>query len=130
MYVCTIPAAPPSLNVWMRWHWAKQEREKQKWWEMVWAIINEKGNKCPRGLEAIEVHAVITVTTKRGRDSDNFLTPLNKWTQDALTSAGVVPDDTADRCTFYPPKLAPGKVESTLLMIEEVRREHEQSGED
>lgn len=116
-YICTVPAVAPSLNEWKHWHWAKQSREREAFQTMLWAVLNEKGNRCPRGLERVEIHAVVGFTVERGRDSDNFLTPLNKWTQDVLTDMGVIPDDTADRCTFYPPALVVGPSEQTVLMI-------------
>lgn len=116
-YACTIPAVPPSLNEYKRWHWARQERERKAWQEMVWAVLNETGHRCPRGLEQVDVRAVLYFQTKRRRDSDNYGAVLAKWTQDVLVREGVIPDDTADRCTFYPPGIQTGASEQTFLVI-------------
>ena len=115
-YVCRLPVLPPSLNVWRHWHWAKQDRERKAFQTMLWAVLNEKGNKCPRGLEAVDLHAVLCFPTKRGRDSDNYGAVLWKWVQDTLTQEGVIPDDTADRCTAHAPQLLQGP-ETTMLLI-------------
>lgn len=118
VYICTIPAVAPSLNEWRKWHWAKQSRERKAFQEMAWAVLNEKGNKAPRGLEAVEIHAVLMFREDRRRDSDNFGAVLAKWLQDSLTQLGIIPDDTADRCTFYPPKIVKGDKALTLITIE------------
>lgn len=116
-YVCRIPAVPPSLNVYTRLHWNKQAKVREAFQEQVWAVINEKGNRCPRGLERVELRAVIQFTDHRKRDSDNFGSMLWKFTQDVLTREGVIPDDTADRCHALPPKLVVGAVEQTVLIV-------------
>lgn len=119
-YTCTVPRVAPSLNVWMRWHWARRERERQAFqWDLM-AVLNEKGNRCPRGLERVRIRAVIACPVERRRDKDNFGAVLAKWVQDQLVRSGVIPDDTADRCTFMPPVLTVGESENTILVIEEV----------
>lgn len=117
-YVCTIPSLPPSLNEWSRMHWAQRRLLRDDFQRELWAVLNEKGNRCPRGLERIEVRAVLTFGKKRRRDSDNFGAVLAKWTQDVLVREGVIPDDTADRCTFYPPGIVIGEEEGTLIVVE------------
>jgi hypothetical protein len=114
-----VPGVPLSLNEYTRLHWAKQKRAREEFQTMLWAVFNEKGNRAPRGLQAIDVRAVITFDTDRGRDSDNYGSVLAKWTQDVLVSLGVIPDDTADRCTFYPPVLCVGAEPSTFIVISE-----------
>ena len=116
-YVCSIPTTPPSLNVYKRMHWAQQQKGQRAWQEMLQAVLNEKGNRCPRGLNRIDIYAVIGFRLNRRRDSDNFLTPLNKWTQDYLVGLGVIPDDTSEHCTFHPPSIVIGPEEQTVLMV-------------
>lgn len=124
-HVYSIPTVPPSLNVWKRMHWSAQEKARLQWQESLWALLNEAGNKCPRNLERVRIRAVLTFTTRRRRDSDNFLTPMNKWTQDALVNLGIIPDDTHDRCTFEPPGIVVGPSEQTFLVIEGKNRTEE-----
>jgi hypothetical protein len=117
-YTLFIPGVPPSLNEYKRMHWGEQERRRKAFQQMVWAVLNEKGNRCPRGLERIVVRAVLTFPVDRRRDSDNYGAVLAKWVQDVLVREGVIPDDTADRCTFYPPGIITGETEHTFLVIE------------
>lgn len=117
VYHCTIPLVAPSLNVWMRMHWSKQERARKEFQDALWAVLNEKGNRCPRGFGRVKIRAVLTFKDHRRRDSDNFGAVLAKWTQDVLVREGVIPDDTADHCTFYPPGIVTGDGEHTFLVI-------------
>ena len=117
-YVCTIPSVPPSNNIYQRMHWSKRERVRREFQEQLWAVLNEKGNRCPRGLQRVELRAVLHFTERRRRDSDNFGATLWKFVQDVLVSEGVIPDDTADRCTAYPPGILLAQSEHTLLVIQ------------
>jgi hypothetical protein len=119
LFVCSLPVTPPSLNKYTRMHWAAKKRVREAFQEEVWAAINGACNKerCPRGLEAVELRAVLTFPVIRGRDSDNYGATLWKFVQDVLTRQGVIPDDTADRCTGYPPRIVVGEKEGTLLML-------------
>lgn len=118
-YVFTVPVVPVSGNKYQRMHWAAQQRVREAFQEQVWAAINTKGNRCPRGLESIEIHSVIQHTIRRRRDSDNYANTLNKWLQDVFVREGVIPDDTADRCTAHPPSLCVGNIEQTLVIVGE-----------
>jgi len=120
-YVCTIPSVPPSNNVYQRLHWAKRERVRKEFQEQLWAVLNEKGNRCPRGLERVELKAVLHFTERRRRDSDNFGATLWKFVQDMLVREGVIPDDTADRCTSYAPGILLAESEYTLLVVQPCR---------
>lgn len=117
-YVLTLPAIAPSLNVWRKWHWTKQGREKEAFQELVWGLLNEKGNRCPRGFDEVEIHSVLMFKVNRRRDSDNFGAVLYKWFQDVLVQQKVIPDDTSDRCTSHPPKIIIGEKEQTTLMLQ------------
>lgn len=117
-YVFTIPVVPPSLNVYTRLHWSKQKKLREEFQEQVWASINEHGNRCPRGLEKVELHAVIQFPDARRRDSDNFGATLWKLVQDVLVRDGVIPDDSHDRCTAHPPKLMVGRKPLTVVTLE------------
>lgn len=117
-YVCTIPAVPLSLNVYTRMHWAAKARAREAFQEQVWGEVNKAGNRCPRGLDRIEIHSVIQFTDARRRDSDNYGAVLNKWVQDVLVDCGVISDDTHDKCRALPPKIVVGDVEQTVLIFE------------
>lgn len=116
-YVCTIPAVPPSFNVYNRLHWAQKRKQRDEWGWMLQVVLGEKGNRCPRGLESVELRAVVQFTTGRRRDSDNYSMPLWKWTQDALVRLGIIPDDTHERCHSLPPKIVTGDREQTVLIV-------------
>ena len=122
VYVLSLPYAPPSLNDWMRWHWAKQERERQKFQEDVNFLLREKGNVCPRPLAApLFLRAVVMRPGARRRDSDNYATPLFKWLQDVLVLARYLPDDTADIVRYESPAVVAAPREMTIVTFE--RRE-------
>ena len=117
-YVCTIDAVPLSLNVYQRMNRWDRTTAKYEWQRLVNAAINKKGNVCPRGFERVELHAVIQFKTNRGRDGDNYATPLWKWTQDEMVRCHVISDDTHDKCRALPPKIVVGDVEQTVLIFE------------
>jgi adenosylmethionine-8-amino-7-oxononanoate aminotransferase len=119
IYAVAVPYAPPSFNDYDKWPGWKQREQKRKWQADMLALLNEKGNKAPRGLQKVRLRSVITFTVTRGRDADNYTMPLYKWSQDALVLAGVLVNDTADHCTFLPPVLIVGQSECTFLTIEE-----------
>jgi hypothetical protein len=113
-----LPVTPPSLNKYIRMNRYAQKRVREAFQTEVWAAISgATGDRCPRGLQAVELRAVLTFPVVRGRDSDNYGATLWKFVQDVLTAQGVIPDDTADRCTGYPPRIEVGEREQTLLML-------------
>lgn len=117
VYVCTIPGVPVSLNEWQRMHWARQERERARWQEMVWAVLSEKGNKCPRGLARIELRAVLVFPRGARRDASNFGAVLWKLTLDVLVREKVIPDDTARYVECREPRIVSGERAATVLMV-------------
>lgn len=120
-YSIVIPATPPSLNRWTRMSPYLQRKEKREWQTLVMAAINEKGNVCPRGLNRIEVNAVMVFKLNRNRDADNFGYLLGKWTQDVLVRQGVIPNDTPDHCVFVQPvMLIVGDRDCTFISIKEL----------
>lgn len=121
-YILTIPYAPPSLNDWMRWHWARQERERERFQRDVHLLLREKGNVCPRPLAIpLFLRAVVMRPGVRRRDSDNYATPLFKWLQDVLVLARYLPDDTADLVRYESPAVVAAPREMTIVTFE--RRE-------
>jgi hypothetical protein len=131
LYTCTIPAIAPSYNEHQRWPLHRQLSEKAAFQMAVMAVLSEKGNKCPRGLQHVTLRAVVTVGpswlrfacreggVERQRDGDNYGSILAKWTQDQIVRCGVIPDDTPEYCTFIlPPGIVVGTVQQTFLSIE------------
>jgi uncharacterized protein YeaO (DUF488 family) len=118
IYVCSFPEMAPSMNEWKKWHWAKQERERKAFQTVCEAELTRKGNKCPRGFDRVEVHAVLMYPSGARRDSDNAGAVLKKWFQDSLVHCGIIPDDTHDRCDFHTPKIMTGAKPMTLITIE------------
>lgn len=117
-YVFSVPGLPPSLNEFQRWNLMKRVRLKHEWQAMIWPLLCEKGNVCPRPLNTpVELRAVLIFTTNRRRDSDNFGAVLWKWTQDVLEMRGYVPNDSHDLVKSYPPGFALGRRECTVITI-------------
>lgn len=117
-YDLVVPVVPPSFNEYLRWHWAKQSREREEWQKYIWAYLNERGHRCPRGAARVELHAVLFFDKKRRRDSDNFSMPLWKWTQDALVHNKIILDDNAERCTSHVPKIVSGEKLMTVVSLD------------
>jgi len=119
-YVLTIPATAPSFNEWRRWHWSKQERERISFQDLVWPLLCEKGNVCPRPLKPpVVLRAVVSRPLERRRDSDNAGMPMWKWIQDLLVMRGYLADDTHDLVTSMPPRIVVGERAQTVVLIEE-----------
>jgi hypothetical protein len=114
----TIPIVPISLNEYARLHWRDRDRARGEFQMVLRSAFN--AGRLARGLQAVEIHSVIVFPTVRGRDSDNYGAVLAKWTQDVLVEIGVLPNDTADRCTSFPPKIVVGRRPTTFLEISEV----------
>ena len=117
-YICTLPYTPPSQNEYTNWHWAKKKRWHDQFQADLWAVMNQKGNVISRGHEGAEISSVLTFVVIRGRDSDNYSMPMNKAIQDVLVQGGVIPNDTADRCTSRVPGIVVGPEEGTLIVLE------------
>ena len=117
-YTFTIPSVPPSLNVYNHLHWSVRERYRKDFQDEAWAVLNEKGNRAPRGLERIDLRAVLYFTVHRRRDGDNYGAVLFKWLQDVLVREGVIPDDTADRCTSHSPAISVSDHEGCFVVME------------
>jgi hypothetical protein len=96
-------------------------RAKKEWQGMLAAVLNEKGNRCPRapeGFARVELRSVLYFTSGRRRDGDNYSMPLWKWTQDVLVSYRVIPDDSHERCRAHAPGLVQATEPQTLITIE------------
>jgi hypothetical protein len=86
-----IPEIPPSLNVWLTWHWSKQNRYKHDLYDAVSALV--MAYKLPKVK-----FAYITITyyfkTRQRRDIvDNF---CPKFLCDSLVNGGLLEDDRSD----------------------------------
>jgi hypothetical protein len=119
LYVFTIPALPPSFNDWKGWPEGKKMRLRDEWKSMVLALVREKGNVAPRGIERATLRAVLFFATNRRRDHDNYHMPLWKWTQDQLVDSKVLVRDDHERLIAMPPGIVVGGPERTLVTIEE-----------
>jgi len=117
-YTLTIPGIPPSLNVWKRMSMFPAARAQKAFQDAAWACLNEKGNKCPRGLERVDLRAVVYFTVARRRDGDNYGSVLWKWFQDVLVREGVIPDDTPAHVLAHQPVWSVGGSEQTFVVIE------------
>lgn len=81
----TIPAIPPSLNTWSRWHWTRRAEVKQKWKLLVSNAVGRH--------RVYTVPVVITIIyrfpSQHRRDLDNY---APKFILDGLVG-GLLPDD-------------------------------------
>jgi hypothetical protein len=119
-YVLTIPATAPSFNDWKTWHWTRQDRERKAFQALVWPLLYEHGNVCPRPLiPPVTLRAVVMRPLERRRDKSNFGAILWKWFEDVLVIRGFLADDTHDLVTSLPPKILVAAVAMTIVTIEE-----------
>lgn len=107
-----IPEVPPSLNVWMRWHWAKQAKYKKNLTEAVKALA--LAMRLPRHKRAV-VQVIYYFGTERHRDADNM---APKFLLDALVQGGMLEDDRAEWIELPEPgfEVAPGKVRTEVFI--------------
>ena len=94
-----VPQIPPSLNVWMRWHWSKQQRYKQELTDAIRGLV--MAMRLPR-YRLATVQIIYYFSTVRRRDADN-MTP--KFVLDALVRGGVLEDDRADWIKLPEPRM-------------------------
>ncbi len=132
-YVCSVPAVPPSFNEYARWSLDQKLRAKGEWHRILGAVLNEKGNRCPRGPEGfarIELRSVICITNGRRRNCDNRSVPLWKWTQDVLVSYRVITDDSREHCLVHAPGFVLAGEPRTLITIEAAESPESSIGEE
>ena len=79
---------PPSVNVYMRWHWTKRKNVTEMWHWLVKAAL--KGEK-PQFKHPV-VRSEYYFTDNRERDTGNY---IPKFAIDALVKEGVI---TGDSC--------------------------------
>ena len=113
----TIPTTPPSINPYQHKHWAIRKRVKDEWVEMIWGYLKEQGH--PKNCRHVHVSAYITFKNKRVRDASNYASTLYKFLDDALVTAGVIPDDTAQYISHDEPVLRVGDRAETVIEIRE-----------
>lgn len=100
VYTITLNQVPPSMNPVLRNHWALRDAANNSWYnELGWLA-----KKLPRGVKHVYLAFEIFSATNRRRDADNPLAA--KFTQDALVKIGVIPDDTPEYVTSFPPKIS------------------------
>lgn len=91
---------PVSLNQRKQWHWSVVATEKERWEQIIWAIILEAGRPV---FSRPVVQVTFYFPDNRPRDpQDNYMSW--KALTDGLTRAGVIPDD----CWQHTKVLAPG----------------------
>lgn len=115
----TIYDTPPSINTYQHKHWGAKKHIKEYWMGMIFDLLNEHGNKCPKHLDHVHVSATITFTTNHRRDAFNYASTLYKFLDDALVYAKVIPDDTAEYITHDEVVLKVGKEKRTEVEIKE-----------
>lgn len=108
-----LPETPPSLNViagrGSRWAWSRAKRRWQT--ELGMLLLAER---LPRGLQRVEVSAVLTFPTRRRRDAGNHRALVEKALGDALVEGGWLPDDTPEHFDFGAVTFALGHRRTTI----------------
>lgn len=117
-YTFTIPSVPPSLNEWKRMSMFPAARAQKAWQAEAWAVLNEKGNRAPRGCSHITLRSVLTFAHNRRHDPTNYGSVLYKWLTDVLVREGVIPDDTQEYVACIEPVIIVGTSEHTFLTME------------
>jgi len=88
MIKLTIPYVPVSLNVWMRWHWAKRKKLSQQW---EWDLVALK----PLPYFTSKAKVKITLMHSRFYDKDNAYGAC-KVLVDAMKKQRMIVDDSAE----------------------------------
>jgi len=103
--IITIPYTPISMNRQERMHWTKWHKEKKQWIHDVFYLVKEYGKSIPMHRKHIWItKIVITFSKIRSRDESNYEPMIIKPLADALVSARIIANDTAQYIT------RPGKV--------------------
>lgn len=98
-YVLVIPDVPPSLNAFMRKHWAAQKQARMN---LYLLLRNAKiSEDVPDAVGRRRIRIRVTFPTAARRDPDNYLKVL----LDALVSSEALYDDSDRWCTAEMPVL-------------------------
>ncbi len=100
MYAITLNQTPPSWNRIQGEHWRYRHSLKNEWAEEFGWLAT----KIPKNVKHIYLAGEIFYGIRVKRDADNPL--IWKFTQDALVTAGIIPDDTPEFVTTFKPKLS------------------------
>ena len=113
----TIPSTPPSINTYMHKHWKVKDNIKQEWVKDIFYQLKQTGHL--KNCRHVHVSAVITFKDNRIRDASNYASTLHKFLDDALVTAGMIPDDTAQYISHDEPVLRVGDKACTVIEIKE-----------
>ncbi len=108
----TIPAVPPSVNVWSRQHWSQRARMIREWRGLVGMFAPRRGPKAPE----VRVPAAVTLEFVTRQDADNCA----KAVLDGLVYHGFLLDDGprgVSSLTLTARRVAKGEVESTRILL-------------
>ena len=111
-WTLTIPAVPPSANVFMRWHWSRRHRLKSQWPVLVSYALARVAIPKARGKRRVR----IVITRRRLIDPANLHLAVDKLLFDDLVSRGILLDDSA-RWLDYDVEQRVGGEECTTVEI-------------
>ncbi|MBN2167949.1 MAG: hypothetical protein JW738_01790 [Actinobacteria bacterium] len=100
IYIITLNQTPLSWNPGSRKHWNVRDRANKEWYEEFGWLAT----KIPRNVKHIYLIGEIFYAADHGQDADNAM--IWKFTQDALVNIGVIPKDTPEFVTAFPPKIS------------------------
>ena len=110
-----VPMLPESKNQWQRMHWAKRQRIKEAWEEMVWGYVN-KTPRMPRPLDSVRC-SLIVCWNKPGPLPDHHNLEMGfECVADGLVKAGIIRDDSGMQFVRGQLTLCPGDG-STLVVL-------------
>lgn len=109
---------PPSLNTYLRMHWADRQILHKTWRDEVAAAAINAGRP---HLERAQVRIVLCYPQRRRPDPDNMAV-APKLILDGLRAAGVIPDDNIDHVVAVTIEAKQGDVPHVEIELRPARR--------
>lgn len=92
-----VPGLPQTLNTTRGQHWSKTYKEKRDWEQLIGLMAKMERNrhKLNTPFDRAHLHYHISVGDNRTHDADNLLSPILKFSNDALKGI-LITDDSID----------------------------------
>ncbi len=112
-WTITIPATPPSANVWNRMHFHDQDDLVKDWAPVVNAACGVAGRAW---FERARVEIVMYFKDRRRRDLPNYLLTADKLIIDHLKGR-VIPDDNSEVLPEYRLRFEVGEPRTQVTLV-------------
>lgn len=92
-----VPGLPQTLNTTRGQHWSRTYKEKRDWEQLIGLMAKMERNrhKLNTPFDRAHLHYHISVGDNRTHDADNLLSPILKFSNDALKGI-LITDDSID----------------------------------